>query len=163
MNYFYYLCTENSTEINNVVMKKYLSTALVIMMLVHVASASAQDCKAIVLPRLHYDLALYDEMMEYSSEKLDDLCTFSKNTFFEADKVPSDAVVYEITDVTFYKDMTRLPKDFVVDLNTLSYYAYDFMAFQMSNYGKTLYFRTPGSVHKYLGVRSIEEVNSITK
>ena len=53
----------------------------------------------------------------------------------------------------------HLPQSYVVDLETLSYYAYNFHQFQVRypTGDVTLCFATPSSTHPYLVLRSIEE------
>ena len=51
----------------------------------------------------------------------------------------------------------NVDQTFVVDLENLSYYAYNFWDFQVPSGNVTIYFRTPSSAHPYLGVYSVQD------
>ena len=116
----------------------------------------AQDCDAIVLPRFHYDTARLDA---YPDEKVMYLCLYSQASFYESDTIPVGVEVFNISQVREKYGTNHLPQDYVVDLTTLSYYAYNFLEFQqMYPRGNvTLCFSTPSSTHPYLVLRSIED------
>lgn len=86
-------------------------------------------------------------------------CSFSKACFFETDSVPAGVPVYSIGEVTVKKSGVRLPADYVVNLDSLNFFALDFAAFQQrpGHWNSTIYYSTPGSQHAYLGVRSYGE------
>ncbi len=120
----------------------------------------AQDCRAIVAPHFNNNLEVVDEI-PYG--KLFSLCAFSRHSFFVTDEVPAGATVYNISQVKVNTSQNYLPESFVVDLNTLSFYAYNFNEFQKTPWGMTVYFRTPGSTHSYLGLRSYTEAMTLAE
>lgn len=133
-------------------MKKVIYAMAIAALVATGFSVKAQDCKDIVLPHVNYNMVKLSNMSE---AKIAWYCTFSKNSFFLTNEVPTGAKVYNICDLTF-KRTGEHPKDnFQVDLTKLSYYAYNFDEFQYQNYHSTIYFHTPHSTYKYLGVYSI--------
>ncbi|MBR1793015.1 MAG: hypothetical protein IJ764_05185 [Bacteroidales bacterium] len=112
--------------------------------------AQQTDCYAIVLPKFHYNEARVSQMPQ---EKLEWYCNFSRNSFFVCDTLPADAAVYDISELKSKQSGEKVSPDFVVDLNSLSYYAYDFDTYRYRHYGSSVYFRTPGSEHAYLAIR----------
>lgn len=117
----------------------------------------AQDCETIMLPFFGGDAS---RMASYPAEKLEWRCRFAKAAFYESDTVPAGAEVYAIYAVKEIATGVALPADYVVDLSRLSYYAYNFRELQQ-NYrrcSKVLCFETPGSAHRYLVLRSIDEM-----
>ena len=120
--------------------------------------AKAQDCNAIVLPFFGNDTA---RMEAYPQMKKDFRCFFSKESFYESDTVPTGADVYGIDEVADVFSGEHLPADYVVNLNTLSYYRYTFKQFQLlyPDAGKVLCFSTPSSAHPYLVLRSMLDAN----
>lgn len=142
-------------------MKKiYAYFCFVIMTLAcGVVYAQQSDCRDIVLPKLKYDVQRLDRM---PAEKVEWYCAFSRNSFFETDTIPQDAVVYDISVLKFKKDGSNVGSDFVVNLNTLSFYAYDFDLYRHKHFHSTVYFHTPSSAHAYLAVRSYIETMRLT-
>ena len=114
----------------------------------------AQDCDEIVLPHVGYDRAKLELMPK---DKVKWYCNYSRNSFFVTNEVPAGSVVRDIRDVVYKRTGEKIGEGFVVDLYKLSYYAYNFSEFQYDNYDKTIYFHTPGSTYKYLGLYSINE------
>ena len=82
-------------------------------------------------------------------------CSVSKEAFFEADEVPSGAPVHDISEVVNRRTQQPLPSDYVVNADSLNYFAYNFMDFERmhKDQGGTVYYRTTASKHPYLGVR----------
>ena len=119
-----------------------------------VPTLMAQDCDEIVLPHVGYDRAKLELMPK---EKIHWYCNYSKNSFFVTNEVPAGSIVRDIRDVVYKRTGKKIGEGFVVDLSKLSYYAYNFQEFQYENYDKTIYFHTPGSTYKYLGLYSINE------
>ena len=119
-------------------------------------SAGAQNCESIVLPFFGYDTA---RMEDYPVEKLMHRCWYSQASFYESDTIPAGVDVFSISQVRGIYDNTFLPENYVVDLTTLSYYAYNFRQFQMQypRGNVTICFTTPSSTHPYLVLRSIED------
>ena len=62
--------------------------------------------------------------------------------------------MYNITDVTNYQTGKKIGRDYVVDLDEMSYYAYNFDYFQYTNDKKTVYFRLNNGDYRYLVLRS---------
>jgi len=135
-------------------MKRIVSTILLLTFFV--VSLCAQNCDEIVLPHVNYDRAKLEQMPK---EKVQWYCDFSRNSFFVTNEVPAGSVVHDIRDVVNKRNGAHIANGFVVDLSQLSYYAYNFNEFQYQNYEKTIYFHTPGSTYKYLGLYSINETH----
>lgn len=126
------------------------------MMLTVYIGVRAQDCNAIVLPMFGNDPAV---MANTPDDKIAYWCYFSQASFYESDTVPAGVDVYNISQVREAHGTTYLSQDYVVDLTTLSYFAYNFTDFQ-HQYSKgnvTLCFSTPSSTHPYLVLRSIDD------
>jgi hypothetical protein len=135
-------------------MEKLFSAILFLSAFACFPALHAQDCDEIVLPHVGYDRAKLELM---SKEKIRWYCTYSKNSFFVTNDVPEGSVVRDIRDVVYKRTGEKIGEGFVVDLTKMSYYAYNFAEFQYENYGKTIYFHTPGSTYKYLGLYSMDE------
>ncbi|MBQ3579821.1 MAG: hypothetical protein II975_02365 [Bacteroidales bacterium] len=135
-------------------MKRIVSTILLLTLFA--VSLCAQNCDEIVLPHVNYDRAKLEQMPK---EKVQWYCDFSRNSFFVTNEVPAGSVVHDIRDVVNKRNGAHIANGFVVDLSQLSYYAYNFNEFQYQNYEKTIYFHTPGSTYKYLGLYSINETH----
>lgn len=128
----------------------------IVALLLLALNAGAQDCESIVLPRFGYDTAAFQN---YPEGKILYLCWYSQASFYESDTVPAGVEVFNIGEVREAHGTNYLPQSYVVDLTTLSYYAYNFQEFQQ-RYRRgnvTLCFATPSSTHPYLVLRSIEE------
>lgn len=135
-------------------MKRIVLTILLLTLFA--VSLCAQNCDEIVLPHVNYDRAKLEQMPK---EKVQWYCDFSRNSFFVTNEVPAGSVVHDIRDVVNKRTGAHIANGFVVDLYQLSYYAYNFNEFQYQNYEKTIYFHTPGSTYKYLGLYSINETH----
>lgn len=135
-------------------MKRIVLTILLLTFFA--VSLCAQNCDEIVLPHVNYDRAKLEQMPK---EKVQWYCDFSRNSFFVTNEVPAGSVVHDIRDVVNKRTGAHIANGFVVDLYQLSYYAYNFNEFQYQNYEKTIYFHTPGSTYKYLGLYSINETH----
>ncbi len=114
-------------------------------------NAFAQDCECILLPKFNND---YLSLVSYPTSKLDYFCRFSSNSLFVTDEVPRDATVYDITVLKDVMTGQNVPANFRVNLDSLSVFAYDFARYRVVNDPESVYFRTPGSEHSYLGLRS---------
>ena len=125
-------------------------------------SASAQNCESIVLPFFGNDTA---RMATYPVDKLMYRCFYSQASFYESDTVPAGVDVYSITEVREKYGSGYLPQSYVVDLTTLSYYAYNFQAFQLKypHGNVTVCFSTPSSTHPYLVLRSIDDTHQMVE
>lgn len=120
----------------------------------------AQDCQAILLP--YFGSA--ERMQACPAEKQQYHCIWARAAFYESDTLPAGAELHSITEVKHKTTGVALPASYVVDLNTLSYYAYNFYdGFQAMYYrnDRTFCFSTPASTHPYLVLRPIDEVNAI--
>lgn len=128
----------------------------VLTLLCAVWCCKAQDCKALVLPRFGNDMEI---MAAYPEDKIEYYCMFTRTAFYESDTIPMGVDVYSISEVKEKYGDAYLPADYVVDLATLSYYAYNFHDFQLQypTGGTTICFATPASAHPYLVLRSIDE------
>lgn len=138
-------------------MKKIaMLTAMIFMAL----GAKAQDCDAIMLPYFGGNVDRMVTYREMAEEKFNIRCAYARAAFYESDTVPEGMQVFSITKVQEKVSGNYLPEDFVVDLNTLSYYAYTFGSFQVRNNSleESVCFSTPGSRHPYLVLRSLLEM-----
>lgn len=136
-------------------MKRLILVAAAVMA-IGVSGLRAQGCDALVLPFFNGDAV---RMAEYPAEKLEWRCQYARNAFYWSDTVPDGAVQKSITEVVNRQSGSRMTADVQINLNTLSYYAYNFNDMQL-NYPKTnvtICFSTPGSAHPYLVLRSIDE------
>lgn len=116
----------------------------------------AQNCEAIVLPFFGGDT---EKLANYPAPKLQWRCDYSHNAFYVSDVVPEGAEVRQLSELTEKTTNQKLTEDFVVNLETLSYYAYNFQQLQLQ-YPKgdvTICFPTPKSEHAYLVLRSLDE------
>lgn len=137
-------------------MKRVILFALAILPLL--SQLKAQNCEALVAPHFNYNINLMERAPQ---EKLNYLCHYAQSAFFETDKLPEGALVFNFSDLTATLDGRHPSADYVFDATTLSYYAYNFIDFQVQDLNNTIYFRTPSSRHAYLGVRSVQEMREI--
>ncbi len=135
-------------------MKKIVFVAA---LMASVMGLKSQNCEQLMLPYFRGDA---DAMAAYPQEKLEWRCAFARAAFYVSDTVPAGVDVYPITEVRSKADGTNLPADFVVDLSTLSFYAYTFNDVQL-RYPRgnvTVCFSTPASEHQYLVLRSVDDM-----
>ena len=127
------------------------------MLLAGASGLRAQNCETLVLPYFGYDSV---RMAAYPEAKMIYRCAYAQAAFYESDTVPTGAIMHNISEVREMYGTATLPQDFVVDLNTLSYYAYNFKEFQLQfmECDKIICFSTPSSTHPYLVMRSIVEM-----
>ena len=125
--------------------------------------AYAQDCEAIMLPFFKGNMEKLNDHRNIAPDKFEWRCTYATAAFIESDTIPTGLAVYNISEVRSLATGETLSENFVVDLNTLSYYAYDFFMFQGRHYSveERVCFRTPGSAHPYLVLRSTYEMSVI--
>ena len=135
-------------------MKRTIPILIVMMTVAVTVSAQTRDCRQIVLPHVGYNQAQLDNM---PAEKIEWYCRYSANSFFVTDTLPAGAPVYDISALVSVHTGSNLTNEFVVNLETLSYYAYNFWDFQVPNGDQTIFFRTPASRHAYLGVYSVQQ------
>ena len=107
----------------------------------------AQDCEAIMLPYFNGNMDRLEEYRFNAPEKFMYRCVFAQAAFYESDTVPAGAEVIDISKVVEYSTGKKLSRNVVVDLNTFSFYAYNFGEFQVRNNSLTeqTCFSTPGS------------------
>lgn len=138
-------------------MKKIVFVAA---LMASVMGLKSQNCEQLMLPYFSGDA---DAMAAYPQEKLEWRCAFARAAFYVSDTVPAGVDVYPITEVQSYADGTNLPADFVVDLSTLSFYAYTFKEVQLRypRCNVTVCFSTPASEHQYLVLRSVDDMFAV--
>lgn len=134
-------------------MKKLFLIAFATLILCCAASVQAQDRQAIVGPFLQQRGIAESN---YPADKFDYKLQFSLNSFYLTNTLPSRACVFEFSELT-NKLTQEHPTSNVVDLNTLSYYTYNFLDFQVKDYHNTIYFRIGNECNRYLAVRSYDE------
>lgn len=141
-------------------MKKIILMAVAFLATGLWGNLSAQDCNEIVRP---YFLLNNVDSTEYPEGKLEWRCNYSKNAFYLVDQVPENAIVHDFTELTNMLTKQHPSSDYVVDLNHLSYYMFDFVQFQYQHYDYTIYFRLKNGPKKYLALRNITEMTERTE
>lgn len=138
-------------------MKKIVLLAVACTMFIGWSSSiQAQSCEDILRP--FYMLNNIDPN-EYPEGKADWRCQFARTAFYMCDKIPEGAPVYDISEVTDLIARRHLDGNFKVNLEEMSYYAYNFLDFQQKNDKRTVYFRlNDNNNYKYLAVRSMIEM-----
>ncbi|MBP5341546.1 MAG: hypothetical protein J6Y52_04210 [Bacteroidales bacterium] len=132
------------------------------MLVVTASMASAQNCAALLEPYFG-SAEKTAQFAQENPEKFAYHCCEARSAFYESDVVPEGAILRSITEVRHRITGESLPADFVVNLTTLSYYAYNFYeGFQAQHYyGNVTYcFSTPSSTHPYLVLRSIDDMKA---
>lgn len=137
-------------------MKRYFLVGM--LLFAALGSLKAQDCEALVLPYFNNDRGA---MSQCPADKIQYYCFVAKAAFYESDTVPAGAEMHNISEVKDIKGSNHLSQNFVVDMNTLSYFAYNFEQFQLRDIHKTICFYTPSSKHPYLVLRSYYEMYDI--
>ncbi|MBR4505727.1 MAG: hypothetical protein IKP21_03030 [Bacteroidales bacterium] len=134
----------------------------IVAMLMTTVGMNAQDCATIMLPFFGGD---QERMAEYPAEKLEWRCNYARNAFYVTDEIPAKAVLYTIDEVKDKWTGEALPRNFSVNLNTFSYYAYNFIDIQhrFKDLNTTICFETPGSEHRYLVLRSLNDIYNRTE
>lgn len=129
---------------------------VIVAMMASVMGLKAQNCELIVLPFFGGN---HEAMDAYPQEKFEWRCAFARAAFYVSDTVPTGAEVYSITEVMDLESGEYLPVNYRVNLDELSFYAYDFHDFQLRYPlgNVTIYFTTPASEHRYLVLRSIDD------
>lgn len=120
----------------------------------------AQDCEALMLPYFRGNVEQMNEYRDNAPEKFMYRCVFAQAAFYESDTIPAGAEVMDISKVVEYATGKFLSNDIVIDLNTFSFYAYNFDAIQVRNnsFTERTCFATPRSRHPYLVLRSANEM-----
>ena len=129
---------------------------LTVIGLMFAGGLSAQNCEAIMLPFFGGNK---QKMDEYPQPKFEWRCKYSQNAFYVTDQVPEGAELHALSELTDKMTGEKVTDDFVVDLDYLSYYQYNFMDIQLHSPSgdAKIYFATPKSGHRYLVVRSCDE------
>lgn len=140
--------------------KKRIILIAAVLMLFGGNSILAQDCRTIVLPMCNYNEDEYEMIPE---DKLEIHCAYSRNMFYFADEWKEGNPIYNIWDVRENRSGNMLDKNVKINLDSLSYYAYNFIEFHARHNGKEIYFYTPQSEHKYLVMRTTNDALNRTK
>ena len=139
----------------NTTMKKIVLTVLMIVLAGIAASVNAQDCEAIVRPYFQANNINPDDLV---AEKYEWRCQFSYNAFYITSQVPEGATVFNFSELTDLVTKEHPSGNITIDLNTFSYWQYDFVEFQVQDYHKTIYFRTGSRSTPYLALRCWDEI-----
>lgn len=141
-------------------MKKMILIAALVLT---ATGIKAQDCEALMLPYFGNDRAKMEHYQTVAAYKFEWRCAVAQAAFYESDTVPAEADLFQISEVKDVFTGKCLSGNYVVNLNTLSYYAYNFKEFQLKypHGDKTLCFATPRSAHPYLVLRSIEDMHDM--
>ena len=115
---------------------------------------TGKDCNAILRP-FYAQRGLSPDT--YPAEKSEHFCNFSTNSFYFVDQLPHGAVFFSFSVLTNLMTGEKAPANTRVDLNTFSYFTYDFPTFQGQFPYKTIYFELVGNDHRYLAVRPYGE------
>lgn len=126
--------------------------------------AYAQDCEAIMLPYFKGNVERMISYRDNTPDKFMYRCIYAQSAFYESDTIPEGTEVLNISQVKEWLTGNFLPLDIVIDLNTFSFYAYNFGQIQVRHDSVTerTCFATPGSHHPYLVLRSVNEMNELT-
>ena len=119
------------------------------------SNLNAQNCNEIVRP---YFLFSGVDSNAYPEGKREWRCHYSQNAFYLTDQIPSNAHVYDFTELTSLVTKQHPSSDYVVDLEHLSYWEFDFDKFQNQHFENDIYFRIKNGPKKYLAVRDINEI-----
>lgn len=139
-------------------MKKIVLTGIMVMMAL-AGKLQAQDCEYIVGCKYGHNAAA---MSLLSPAKLDYYCRLSRNSMYVTNEVPSGARVIAISELKNVRTKEHLPMDFVVNMDSMSFYAYNFNDFQAMERNETVYFSTPNSEYPYLALRSYKDMMILT-
>lgn len=139
--------------------------AMLIAIFIMAIGAKAQDCEAIMLPYFKGNVERMEQYRDNAYPKFMARCAYAHAAFYESDTIPEGVELFSIAEVREVATGNPLPESFVIDLNTLSYYAYSFSVFQVRN--NSIFdgacFSTPGSSHPYLVLRSMNEMQMASR
>jgi hypothetical protein len=143
-------------------MKRIILAALLML---STAGLKAQDCELLVLPFFKNDRAAMEEYARNYPEKFAFRCIYARSAFYESDTIPAGAEVFGIEKVQNVFTGKFLDSNYVVDLNTLSFYAYNFKDLQLgyTSTSQVICFATPASAHPYLVLRSILQMGGMSE
>ena len=139
-------------------MKKITLFAVAVILLGIAANAQNQgqrDCASIVRD---YFLVSGNDPNIYPPDKAEYRCQFSANSFFLTNDAPDGSFIFQFTELTNLITKEHAQPVSSIDLNTFSYYTYNFLDFQAKDYHRTIYFDLDGNGRHYLAVRPYDEV-----
>lgn len=137
---------------------RYL-VAVVAMMVAAVQIGFAQNCDSLVRPKFASVPQVYDQQ---PPQKIQHYCHFAYNAFYWSDTLPQNAVVYNISEVSHKITGQHISQNKIINLNTFSYYAYNFDEFQYRNYYQFICFRVgSGNAAQYLVLRDFNTIMNI--
>lgn len=141
-------------------MKRILLSAALLMACV---GLKAQNCEALLLPYFGNDAARMEAYQSQVPDKFAWRCAYVRSAFYESDTIPAGAEQHSLSEVADMVSGSRLSSSLVVDLGTLSYYAYNFRQLQLQypTGATVIYFPTPSSAHPYLVLRSLDQINEL--
>lgn len=136
-------------------MKKFILTASVVLLLGVAANAQNQrDCSAIL--RDYFAVSGHNPDT-YPPDKAENRCNFSCNAFYLTDDAPDGYTIFQFTALTNRLTGAHPEPVTTLDLNTFSYYTYNFIDFQALDYHRTIYFDLDGNGRHFLAVRTYDE------
>lgn len=139
-------------------MKKIIAVAAMLMAF---GGLKAQDCDAIMLPFFKGDMQRMEEYKAVAPEKFEYRCMISQSMMDVSDTIPQGALTFNINELTDILTGEKLPADFVVDINTISYYQYNFREFlaQLPSHREGMVcFSAPASEHPYLIIFANQDI-----
>ena len=140
--------------------KLWRLVAVFAMAVVASSPCVAQNCDSLVRPKFASVPQVYDQQ---PAQKIQHYCNFAYNAFYWSDTLPQNAVVYDIADVSNKVSGQHISQNKIINLNTFSYYAYNFDEFQYRNYYQFICFRVgAGNPARYLVLRDYNTIMNIT-
>lgn len=130
-------------------------TVLLFGTVTHAQNAGQRDCAAIV--RDYLITHGYDSDT-YPADKAEFRCQFSSNAFYLTDDAPDGYFIFQFTDLTNLITGEHPAPVSTLDLNTFSYYTYDFNNFHHYDFKRTIYFDLDGRGRHFLAMRPYEEI-----
>ncbi len=136
-------------------MKKIVITAVTVLLLGTAANAqNNRDCNAIL--RDYFAVSGHNPET-YPPDKAEYRCQFSANSFYLTDDAPDGYIIFQFTELTNLLTGAHPAPVTTLDLNTFSYYTYNFDHFQGLDPRRTIYFDLDGNGRHFLAVRRYEE------
>lgn len=87
---------------------------------------------------------------------------FSYYSFYVTDEEPAEGIpVYDLSELHDYMTGGNCSNDLAVDPATFSFYRYDFGRLRAMHPGSQIAFRTPGSSHAYVILRTYGEADGL--
>ena len=118
-------------------------------------NVQAQGCLDLLEPYFKFNNTNPED---YPQEKLEWRCRYVRAAFYMTNTIPENVPLYEISEVTDVFTGSHMSENEVIDIETLSYYQYDFARFQHMNDKVTVYFRLRHGKYKYLALRPVIEM-----